>query len=519
MKYRESQKDKNLRQWFTKDFSRALLRRIILKEGTLRGLNALDISFDYPIVAIAGKNGAGKSTILALACCAFHNNPGGFKLTKRKNPYYTFSDHFIQFQDEVPPAGIEIQYFIAHNNWKKSQHFPDGIGLGYQSRRKLKGGKWSDYDRRVKRNVVFLGIERIVPHSERSQSKSYAKVFKDAKSKGWEIKVKDAVGFVLNRVYEKFQYLEYSKYSLPVVQVNGVIYSGFNMGAGENALFEIFSTLYSAGDGALLVMDEVELGLHAEAQRRFIERLKEVCLELHTQVICTTHSKEIFDCLPNDARFYIESVNGKTKISDGVSSDFAFAKLSAITGLELELYVEDDVAKSIVLASLPASIRSRCTIRVIGSAAALSRQLAAQYLRERDTRILAVFDGDQRNKENDNLKYAMNMAEKTKPDFPDWFKDRIAYLPGDTWPEAWLLQRANELLDPLSAILGTDTDSLAGILEYGLQAGKHQEFYEVSKQLGLEQQQSLQYFTTVVCQETVDELSHISKKIEVILAS
>jgi predicted ATP-binding protein involved in virulence len=121
MKYRESQKDKNLRQWFTKDFSRALLRRIILKEGTLRGLNALDISFDYPIVAIAGKNGAGKSTILALACCAFHNNPGGFKLTKRKNPYYTFSDHFIQFQDEVPPAGIEIQYFIAHNNWKKSQ--------------------------------------------------------------------------------------------------------------------------------------------------------------------------------------------------------------------------------------------------------------------------------------------------------------------------------------------------------------------------------------------------------------
>ena len=70
MKYRESTKDKKLRQMFANDHAHALLRQIRLETGELRGINSLDIRFEYPITAIAGKNGAGKSTILALACCA-----------------------------------------------------------------------------------------------------------------------------------------------------------------------------------------------------------------------------------------------------------------------------------------------------------------------------------------------------------------------------------------------------------------------------------------------------------------
>lgn len=115
MKYRESQKDKDLRKRFAMDMSHSLLRRIVLSEGALRGINALDITFQYPITAIAGRNGAGKSTILALACCAYHNSKTGFRLPKRKNTYYTFSDFFIQHSEEIPPEGIEVNYYIAHN--------------------------------------------------------------------------------------------------------------------------------------------------------------------------------------------------------------------------------------------------------------------------------------------------------------------------------------------------------------------------------------------------------------------
>lgn len=247
MKYRESAKDKKLRTWFTSDMTCALLRRIRLDVGALRGLNSLDMDLTYPIAAIAGKNGVGKSTILAIACCGFHNIPTGYRLPKRKKPYYTFSDFFIQHANEVPPQGISIMYGIAHDNWKKTTDSPDIPRIGMQERRKTKEGRWNDYDTRVKRNVVFLGIERIVPHSERSQSRSYSKSFRETTRKGWEENVMGIVGNILGKKYDKFLFLQHSKYTLPVVMCGGVFYSGFNMGAGENALFEIFSVIYSAG--------------------------------------------------------------------------------------------------------------------------------------------------------------------------------------------------------------------------------------------------------------------------------
>lgn len=518
MKYRESQKDKTLRQWFLNDYSRALLRSITLDSGELRGINSLDIEFTFPITAISGRNGAGKSTILALACCAYHNSKNGFKLPKRTNFYYTFSDFFIQHTEEVPPQGIEIFYGIAYDHWKKTKSLPSGVGIGLQKRWKSQGGKWNDYDERVHRNVVFLGIERIVPPSERSQSRSYSKSFKDAHIKGWEQKVKDAVGYILGKSYDKFRYLEYSKYSLPMVQVGKTIYSGFNMGAGENALFEIFSTIYSCGDGALIVIDEAELGLHAEAQRKFIDKLKDVCLEMHVQVICTTHSKEIFDCLPNEARFYVESVKGNTKITDSISSDFAFAKLGAISARELEIFVEDDVARALLLSALPSTIRSRVSISIIGSATALARQLAAIYTRGNEQRpTIAIFDGDQRVKEANNLEHAKKMAEKVESDFDAWIHKHIDYLPGNTWPEAWLVQKSSESVAHLSALLNAETDSLLEILEYGLQAGKHNELFEISKHLGLDQNQCLHLFTSNVSQHLNGEFTPLINKISSIL--
>jgi len=518
MKYRESSKDKKLRAWFASDMNHALLRRVSLTTGSFRGLNALNLVFEYPITAIAGKNGAGKSTILALACCAFHSSPPSYKLPRRKNSYYTFSDFFVQHGAEVPPQGLAIQYTIAYNNWKIAPSVPTGVGLGNQVRKKTKGGKWNDYDGRVNRCVVFLGIERIVPHSERSQSRSYSRAFKDVPKKGWEDRVRNAVGYILGKSYDDFRYLEYSKYSLPIVKCGATTYSGFNMGAGENALFEIFSTIYAAGPGALLVLDEAELGLHAEAQHRFVERLKDICIEMYTQVICTTHSREIFDCLPNDARFFVEAVNGKTRITPGISSDFAFAKLSAIPGLEADILVEDEIAKAILQATLSASLRARITFTVIGSATALARQLSAIYVRGEARPVLAIFDGDQLSKAKDNLGLAKKLAEKAKPEFDDWYIARSAYLPGDTWPELWLLTKAQDCLDPLSTILGSTVDELVDVIEYGMQAGKHNEFHEMAKHLGLEPQQCLQHFTMVVAQNFSHELAEVAARIEATIA-
>lgn len=514
VKYRESEEDKKLRKWFTNDLSRALLRGIELRKGKMRGLAPFKMTIDYPISAIAGRNGAGKSTMLAMACCAYHNRKNGFKLKQRCNSYYTFSDFFVQHPEEVPPQGIEIFYLIAHDAWKKSERAPDGKGIFYQKRSKRKGGKWNDYDRRVHSNVVFLGIDRIVPHSERSQSKSYSKVFIEAEHRGCEANIAEAVGYILGKKYTGLRYLEHSKYCLPIVECGDVKYSGLNMGAGENALFEIFRVIHSCDEGALLVVDEIELGLHIDAQRKLIKKLKEICLERKIQIICTTHSKEIFECIPPDARKYVECVNNITMITEGIAPEFAMSKMGASELKELSVMLEDGVAADILAFALPTNLRQRIRWVAVGSASALSRQLAAAYARKEDRQIMAVFDGDQRKLFKNNLAHARSMAELTDDGFEEWFTERVAYLPGDTWPESWLLQANQEFVDSLADLLVTDQNQLVEYLEYALQAGKHNEFREFALQLGLDKHQCIQALMMNCRNNRPDIFSELIESIE-----
>jgi len=268
MKYRYSKIDRDNLKWFANDMSKATLTEIDIREGHIRGLSNFHVKFDYPISVISGKNGSGKSTVLALAACAFHNEPKGFKLPERKTSYYTYSDFFIQTSEEVPPDGIEVWYRFRHNNWRKTKTNPKGTGNRYQKSAKKKGGKWTNYSNRVNRNVVFLGIQRVVPHAEKSVSKSYRTYFKTAVADGWEDDVRKAVGSILGSVYDTYWVKTHGRYRMPLVATKGNVYSGFNMGAGENALFEIFTTIYASPPGALLVIDEIELGLHEKAQKK-----------------------------------------------------------------------------------------------------------------------------------------------------------------------------------------------------------------------------------------------------------
>ena len=111
-------------------------------------------------------------------------------------------------------------------------------------------------------------------------------------------KIADIAGRIIGKTYTDFDNYEHSKYSLPRVETAGISYSGFNMGSGESAVFEIFTAIFLAGSGTLVVVDEIELGLHEEAQHRLIDELKKLCRYLKCQIICSTHSHAILSRLP-----------------------------------------------------------------------------------------------------------------------------------------------------------------------------------------------------------------------------
>jgi predicted ATPase len=455
--------------------------------GALRGLGKFTIDFGYPISAIAGKNGSGKSTILALAACAFHNDVDGWKLPDRKISYYTFSDFFIQTSEDVPVGGVSIHYRIHHNSWRPTNNRPDGIGVGLQIRKKKKGGKWNDYDERVERCVAFLGIERVVPPAERSVYKSYRYSFSSSARAGWEERVRDSVSKVLGVSYEDFEIKSYGKYRLPLVKKKGSHYSGFNMGAGEKALFEVFAAIFAAPDGSLFLIDELELGLHEAAQKRLVRELSEICNKKKVQIICTTHSSAILGALPPEGRFLIQ--NGKfTQILTGVSPAYASGRLREMNSGELVIFVEDSVAATLLESALDHSTLQRVSVVPIGSHSAVVHQVAARFLEGTGDTCVAVLDGDQVAAYEAHCKkffgYIGGAAKGAGLDA--WVTSRILIFPDGIAPETWVFKNLSELEDSMleEGFNVPDSVSIREAIDNALLSSDHAQVYAFSQSLG-----------------------------------
>lgn len=484
MPYSYSELDNKNIRWFTNDLSRATLLSVKIVAGKIRGLERLQIDFTYPVTAIAGRNGSGKTTVLALAACAFHNNSNGFCLPGRKTTYYTYSDFFVQTAEEISVGGIAIDYQFLHNKWR----LPASSGPGWQRRVKRRGGRWTNYESRVNRTVVYLGIDRIVPHAERSISKSYRRLFKPINSRGWEDEVKSIVGRILGLDYDTFEHRQHSRYRIPIVRSNKAIYSGFNMGAGEESLFELFSIIRECPDGSLVIIDEIELGLHEKAQAKLIHELKSLCERRKFQIICTTHSPCILECLPPEGRIFLERVGSKTRVIPEISAAYATGKLSGRPNVELDILVEDESAKLIIETCLQTELRYRTKVINVGSATAVIRHLAARYREARTSEVCVLLDGDQSSSIQSHLNSFLKTLEISIPEQKNiaksWLEERLNFLPSSEWPKLWVVsQRGEASYTRLCREFSITPEKVDEVLNAAKRAGKHNEFYEAANAL------------------------------------
>ena len=517
MSYSYSQEDKTNLQWFKKDINAKSLVSIELRFGVLRGLYPCSLSFEYPVTAIAGKNGSGKSTILALACCAYHNNKSGYKGDRLKT-YYTYSDFFIQTEDEIKVEGVEIWYGSI-NRWTGGKPKHNFEGIGYQRKYKKKGGKWDKYEKRPNRNVVFLGIQRIVPPGEKKTERTYSGKFTSVKLEDrTKTEILEIASRILGKRYTSLDLRTVSKRRLFVVDRNKKHYSGFNMGAGENAVFSLLIEIFSAGKNSLIVVDEIELGLHEEAQKRLIYELKKICIKLHCQIICSTHSAKILDALPPEGRFFIESGDNSTRILNGISSEFAMGRLNGGESKEIIVYTEDEMGKAIVEGSLPQNMRERIHIIPIGSDQAVLKQLSAKYREEKEN-CIAFLDGD---KKEDVLKakkqIKSHLEGRVNPDFDEWIEKRLLYLPGNEWPEKFLIDcAAKTAVNELAERWQVAEEKLTQFLDMALVAGKHREIYDLANRLAQTKDITLSDIIRILSQKNRPEFEVIENSIREVL--
>ena len=299
---------------------------------------------------------------------------------------------------------------------------------------------------------------------------------------------------VFGRDYTGITQSSHHKYRLYGCTRSTGSYTGFNMGAGENAVLQLLYEILTAGNGALIVVDEIELGLHVQAQRRLMSILKELCLKNKTQIICSSHSATILSSVPHDARIMVKSRPGTIDVVYGISAEMATSELSGVLTAEKEIFVEDPVAKAFLEAVLPCDIRRRVDVKVLGSADSSMLYAMETHFREGRNSFLAVMDGDKRSQKKTKIKAVVESLADckiiTSKEVEEHLEKTISFLPGNEWPEKVIVEgliSSTDLNKMLTDFKVADIAEMKRYLRTALTAGKHNEFYTLANTLHVDE--------------------------------
>ena len=85
------------------------------------------------------------------------------------------------------------------------------------------------------------------------------------------------------------------------------------MPARERAALELFASLSSL-QGALALLDDVDMGLHPHRQLKLMAALQELALRNDLQIVATTRNPTLLDCVPISGRRLLERKDNKVSL-------------------------------------------------------------------------------------------------------------------------------------------------------------------------------------------------------------
>ncbi|MCW2479154.1 ATP-dependent nuclease [Candidatus Symbiopectobacterium sp. NZEC135] len=319
---RTSQINDLLEKVRNKNYSKYLLKLMIEKA---RSINNKTIDFEFPVTAIVGPNGGGKSTIAGAAA--------------------------ILYKDIAPAQFFAKSgaYDSSMQNWKieyeaidKSQKNNDTL----RRTAKYHNLKWARNT--LDRNVLIFGVIRTVPAAERKELRRCVSnnfhVSADRIENLSDI-VANSVSSILDKDVSDFKHMKIDSHGnvtlLSGVNSQGDSFSEFHFGAGESSVIRMVLGLESAEDSSLVIIEEIENGLHPVATVRMVEYLIELAERKKIQTIFTTHSNDALAPLPSNAIW--ASVNGE--LYKGKLDIKSLRAISGQVNSDLVVFVEDEFAE------------------------------------------------------------------------------------------------------------------------------------------------------------------------------
>ncbi|MGH9874813.1 MAG: ATP-dependent nuclease [Pyrinomonadaceae bacterium] len=412
---------------------RPLLRAIEIDGGNgIRALDSVRIPFNYPITAICGKNGTGKSTVLALSALAFHSpanwyvpwtNARSRSTMNKDRSYHVFQDFFVYGRDEQPPDGVRV-------TWR---YFNSGAEAFLTFTKTPR--RWGSYSRRPAREVAYSPLSRVIPAFEmNSVREAFREPGANVETLPFDQTYRRYFAYIMGVNYREVDVQRTERLRFSNCRT-GSRYSAFNMGGGENSAIDLLRLLWDLPPGALLIVEEIESCLHPEAQVRLAEVLIKICLRKKLQIVCSTHSDVFLDALPRQARLLLTREQGNSGVLESPSTRFAIYEMKGVTQPELTIYCEDRVAAVLIEEAVPYADRRRLKIIDVGSNVSVVRQAVCHIRGGFPGQCISVLDGDCSNQDVDGwIASERGAAVNINPSFE--------ILPGnDLPPERWVLQQ------------------------------------------------------------------------------
>lgn len=402
------------------------LRRLRLIR--VRGFTDREVSFDFPVTAIVGPNGGGKTTVLGAAALIYKS---------------------VQPRRFFAKSG---KYDASMQNWRIEYDLVDA-GLqrtSVQRTASFRSAKWNRDA--LSRTVRIFGVTRTVPASERKDLvKALGAKFTASKEEDLTEEVAKSAEWVLGKRLSGFSRLSVDKQgrvTMLSARTPEGDYSEFHFGAGEASIIKMISGIEEAPDNSLILIEEIENGLHPVATRRMVEYLLDAAKRKSLQVIFTTHSNEALDPLPDSAIWAAYS----GEVLQGRLDVRALRTMTGEVDAQLAIYVEDAFAEAMIATVLRTRGVSLEGLRIHGMGGEANARTVNKQ-RNLDPAgtfpSICVLDGDQ----------AAHAS----------IADRVYLLPGSTAPDGHVFESVRSKLSDnaarLTVALGLPLEKQSRVVE------------------------------------------------------
>ena len=421
-------------------------RRHLLQEvriRNLRGIRDLRVPFDYPVCVLAGPNGCGKSTVLFACACAYRIPGHGVRKFAPGVLFPQFTDRLRGTLSDADER-TELEYYYLHGGERLSMVWRRGRSWNrrFMGRAGMQQPERELYLRTLA-NLTNPSEVRGVIQSMRKQHHA-------------ERLTSDLLIFahrILRQRYQKLSVISAQARDLLFAEIEGggeVRYSEFHMSSGERTILRMSKDISHLED-ALILIDEVDTGLHPYTQQQLMLELQRIALRRRLQIIVASHSPVILDSVPPEGRKFLDRDERTTEVRLMPAYRDIFQKsLYGQSREQLSILCEDEVAEGVILGVLDV-LQPRLGLRhedfVIGRNTGRSEfpshvRTLGKFGKLKD--FVFVLDGDSRDMKDRLTAIAEEYGHSVQP----------LFLPGTAPPEDWIWEVLQRNARDYAALLG-----------------------------------------------------------------